>query len=424
MSVTIIVGTQWGDEGKGKVVDLLAAGADIVARYHGGSNAGHTVVINGQEFILHLIPVGILRPEKVCVIGNGVVVDPEAFLSETDMLRKKAIEANGRLWVSERCHLTFPYHKLLEAAEEERRGGSKIGTTRKGIGPTYADKTGRVGITAGDLLHPLAFREKLRTAVEGKNRLFKQYDGVAEVDLQQLIEQFTAYAEKLRRYVCDTSKLINEAIHEGQEIIFEGAQGTLLDMDFGTYPFGQACNTLSGAACCGLGVGPNKIDSILGVAKAYSTRVGEGPFPTEFEPDFAEKMRKRGAEYGATTGRPRRCGWFDGVAVRFAVRVNGIGRLAVTKLDVLDDFEVLKIGVGYRYEGETLTEFPASTDVLWDVQPVYEELEGWQASTKDIRDYDNLPPQAKVYLRRIEELVGAEVSVVSVGPGREDTILR
>lgn len=424
MSVTVIVGTQWGDEGKGKVVDLLTAQADVVARYQGGANAGHTVVVDGQEFILHLVPSGILRPEKTCIVGNGVVVDPVMLLDEMDMLSKKGIKLQGRLWVSDRCHLTFPYHKAVELAEEDRRGNSKIGTTKKGIGPTYADKTGRVGIRASDLMHLPVFHEKLRAIVEEKNLLLKDHYGAEGVDLNELRRQFAGYREKLRPYVCDTERMINEAIDEGREIIFEGAQGTLLDLDFGTYPFGQACNTLSGAACCGLGVGPNKIDSILGVVKAYTTRVGAGPFPTEFEPDSAENMRQKGREYGATTGRPRRCGWLDAVAVRFAVRVNGIGKLVVTKLDVLDDFKVLRIGVGYRCGGEVLTEFPASTHVLWDVEPIYEELEGWRAPTKGVREYGALPRQARAYLERIEELVGAGVSIVSVGPERAETVIR
>ncbi len=424
MSVTVIVGTQWGDEGKGKVVDVLAAKADIIARYQGGANAGHTVSVDGKQFILHLIPVGIVRPGKVCVIGNGVVVDPEALLNEMDMLRKSGVKLEGRLWVSDRCHLTLPYHKALELAEEDRRGNSKLGTTRKGIGPTYADKTGRIGIRASDLLHLSVFHEKLRAVVEEKNLILKGHYGAEGVSPDRILEEFAAYGETLRPHICDTSKLINEAIDEGKEIIFEGAQGTLLDMDFGTYPFGQACNTLSGACCCGLGVGPNRIDTILGVVKAYTTRVGEGPFPTEFEPDFSERMRERGGEYGATTGRPRRCGWLDGVAVRFAVQINGIQKLALAKVDVLDEFEVLKVGVGYRYEGELLTQFPASTHALWDVQPVYEELIGWQTSTRDLREYDALPPQAKVYINRIEDLACAEISLISVGPGREHTIFR
>ncbi len=424
MSVTVIVGTQWGDEGKGKVVDALAAQADIVARYQGGANAGHTVSVDGEEFILHLIPVGILRPEKICVIGNGVVVDPQALLDEMDMLHKRGVGLEGRLWISDRCHLTLPYHKALELAEEDRRGNSKLGTTKKGIGPTYADKTGRVGIRTSDLLHLSVFHEKLRAVVEEKNRILKGHYGAEGVDPERILEKFAAYGKRLRPYVCDTSKLISEAIDEEKEIIFEGAQGTLLDMDFGTYPFGQSCNTLSGAACCGLGVGPNRIDSILGVTKGFTTRVGEGPFPTEFGPDFSDTMRERAGEYGATTGRPRRCGWFDAVAVRYAVRVNGVGNLALTKLDALDESEELKIGVAYKYKGEELSYFPASTDILWDIEPVYEDLEGWRTSTRKIREYDALPAQAKVYVRRIEELVGAKISLISVGPAREDTIFR
>jgi len=418
----IVVGTQWGDEGKGKIVDLLASEADIVARYQGGANAGHTVVRDGEEFVFHLIPSGILHKGKICLLGNGVVIDPEALWKEVVQLKKRGIEVEGRLFISENAHLTLPYHRLLDQAKEERRGSTPLGTTHRGIGPTYTDKMGRVGIRVVDLLNPILFAEKVRRNSEEKLFLLKHFYGKKGFDIERLIKEYRIYGKRFKNYIADTTTLINEAIDRGKSILFEGAQGTLLDIDFGTYPFVTASNPIAGGACSGLGVGPTKIDRVIGVAKAYTTRIGAGPFPTEFSPEMNEWVRVKGREYGATTGRPRRCGWFDSIVVRHAVRVNGIDSLTITKLDVLDDFSTLKVCTGYKIKGRVITSFPSQTQLLPFCEPIYEEMEGWRGSTRRARKLKDLPRKAREYLNLISELVGAKISIISVGPRREETI--
>ena len=422
MPSLVIVGTQWGDEGKGKIVDLLSADADLVARFQGGANAGHTVVIDEEEFILHLVPIGILHPGKVCVLGNGVVIDPKVLLSEVDELSSKNIEVDGRLFISEAAHITMPYHRLLDEAKEIKRESKKVGTTHRGIGPTYADKMGRVGIRAVDLLHFDVFEEKLKANVEEKNFLLKNYYDHEATNYDNIVGEYREFAERLKPWIKDTSVIVNRFISGGKRVLFEGAQGALLDIDFGTYPFVTSSSTIAGGACTGVGVGPSKIDSVLGVTKAYTTRVGAGPFPTEFSEKLEEKMRVKGREYGATTGRPRRCGWFDAVLVRHAVRVSGIDRIAITKLDVLDGMRTLNICKGYRYKGKIIDEFPAQTAMLDECQPIYEQVWGWSESTREARTLDELPSRARKYLDRISELVNAGVGAVSIGQRRDEVI--
>ena len=422
MSVQIIVGAQWGDEGKGKIVDLLSEKMDIVARYQGGPNAGHTVVINGQEIILHQIPSGILRPHTTCVIGNGVVIDPIVLLDEINFLKEKGIKVNGRLLISHRAHLIMPYHKQLDQTKEKSDAFTKIGTTGRGIGPAYVDKYDRCGIRIVDLLDDNTLRRKLVENIAAKNRIFEHILGDKKMDADSIIEDYMEFDKNIDDYVTDTSVFLNKAIDEGKEVLLEGAQGTMLDIDFGTYPFVTSSNPIAGGACTGLGIGPTKIDSVLGITKAYTTRVGMGPLPTEFDQQFSEKVRQLGGEFGATTGRPRRCGWFDAVVVRHAVLVNGITSLAITKLDVLDTLEEIKICTGYRYEGKEITNFPAEPWKQQAVQPVYETHPGWLQSTQDARSIDELPKNARSYLDRISELTGTNISIVSVGSDRKQTI--
>ncbi|MEW6686224.1 MAG: adenylosuccinate synthase [Candidatus Edwardsbacteria bacterium] len=419
---TVVVGTQWGDEGKGKIVDLLSQKADIIIRYQGGANAGHTVVIRDKEFVLHLIPSGILRPRKICLIGNGVVIDPKALLEEINYLKTRGIKPEGRLFVSERAHLTLPYHRLLDEAKEMKRGADKIGTTHKGIGPTYTDKMGRTGLRMIDLLYPEYFAENLKRNLSEKNFLLQEFYKYQGLNIEEIITEYKGYAEKLRDYITDISLILRQVIKRGKNLLFEGAQGTLLDIDFGTYPFVTASNTVAGGACTGSGVGPTEIDQVLGVAKAYTTRVGAGPFPTEFpaEADFVDREQDR--EYGSTTRRPRRCGWFDAVGVRYSVRLSGIDSLAITKLDVLDKAPKIKICTAYQYKNRIISEFPAYTEILKDCTPVYEEMEGWNQSIKGVRRYKDLPKQCKAYLNRLRELVGVKISIISVGSKREETI--
>lgn len=411
MANVVIVGVQWGDEGKGKIIDFLTEDADIVVRYQGGNNAGHTVIVNGQKFILHLIPSGILHPDKICIIGNGVVFNPKAFFEELNYLKERGIGINDNLYISEDTHLIMPYHFKLEEKAEKIR---KIGTTGRGIGPAYADKTGRCGIKVIDLFEEDTFDEKLQA-----NIAQKEY----EFDRTSIKNEYLGYAKLLKKYVKDTSLLLNEAIKNGKNILFEGAQATLLDVDYGTYPYVTSSNATAGGACTGSGVGPTKIDHVIGVVKAYTTRVGEGPFPTELHTEIGEAIRIKGHEYGATTGRPRRCGWFDAIGVKYAVRINGMDSLAITKLDVLNDLEKIKICVGYEYQGEKINEFPKSLKVLRECRPIYEELPGWQQEISDIRSYDDLPRQVKDYLALIIELTQTKIGLISVGPQREQTIL-
>lgn len=422
MPVKVIVGAQWGDEGKGKIVDLLSEEADIVARYQGGANAGHTVVLGGEKLVLHLIPSGILHPHVTCVIGNGVVIDPVALLDEIELLRSKGIEVSGRLLISHNAHLIMPYHKLLDRVEEDERE-DKIGITGRGIGPAYVDKVNRCGIRIVDLLDRDVFREKLRKNIEEKNRLLKNIYHREELDEEKIISEYLEFDRKIDEYVTDVSIYLNDAIKTGKRVLFEGAQGTLLDVDFGTYPYVTSSNPVSGGACIGLGVGPTRIDKVIGVIKAYTTRVGNGPFPTEIKGELEERIRELGQEYGATTGRPRRCGWFDSVIVKLAVRVNGIDSFALTKLDVLDPLEEIKLCVGYRHNGRIICNFPSELKVLQECEPIYESFEGWLEPTSGVKTYDELPPNAKKYLEAISRFTGVPISIISVGSERNRTII-
>ncbi|HHW40112.1 MAG TPA: adenylosuccinate synthase [Syntrophomonadaceae bacterium] len=421
MSCVVIVGAQWGDEGKGKVTDYLASRADVVVRYQGGNNAGHTVVIGSQEFRLHLIPSGIFYPDKVCIIGNGLVVDPEVLFQELDGLLARGVK-NGRLCISDRAHILLPCHKRLDEAQEDARGNQKIGTTRRGIGPAYVDKVSRVGLRTGELLEP-GWEDYVSQLVEQKNAVFEKLYGVPGFDPAEIVVWLKPYAERMRPFITDTSLLLSRYLAEGRHVLFEGAQGTLLDLDHGTYPFVTASSPAAGGACTGSGVGPTAIDRVLGVCKAYLTRVGEGPFPTELMGVDCEDLRQRGMEFGTTTGRPRRCGWLDLVMLRYAARINGLSGLIITKLDVLDHMPKVRLCTAYRRGGEVLKEFPASLRVLRECEPVYEELDGWQQDTSGIRRYEDLPEAARRYLQRISEITGVPVVMVSVGPDREQTIV-
>ncbi|MBO8127886.1 MAG: adenylosuccinate synthase [Peptococcaceae bacterium] len=423
MATVVLVGTQWGDEGKGKITDFLAEQADIVVRYQGGNNAGHTVCVDDEEFRLHLIPSGILYPDKLCVIGNGVVINPEVLEKELVSLRERGVPM-ARLAISERAHLIMPYHIYLDELEEEKKGARKIGTTRRGIGPAYQDKAARVGLRVVDLLNKEIFRQKLENNLADKNRLFEKVYGAEKLAGDKLFEEYAYYADLLRPYVCDTSLLVDEAISKGKNILFEGAQGTLLDIDHGTYPYVTSSNPTAAAAALGVGIGPTRIDKVVGVAKAYTTRVGEGPFPTELHDELGVQMRKSGNEFGTTTGRPRRCGWFDAVIARFAARINGLDYLAVTKLDVLSGLPELKICRGYRYRGELLTEFPADLSVFGECEPVYDILPGWDEDISRARSFEDLPKNARAYLQRITELTGVPVALVGVGTKRSQTLVQ
>ncbi len=423
MAVTIIVGAQWGDEGKGKIVDLLSENMDIVARYQGGPNAGHTVVVNNNEIILHQIPSGILWPHTTCVIGNGVVIDPNVFLDEMTFVKNQGINVDDRLLISDRAHLILAYHRCLDAASENSHGAKKIGTTGRGIGPSYMDKVGRMGIRTCDLLNKDELRARISNTLAQHNSVLESVYECAPQSETEIVDQCIAFADVVSDYIVDTSVFMNEAINSGKNILFEGAQGTMLDVDFGTYPFVTSSNPIAGGACVGLGVGPTKINEIIGIVKAYTTRVGMGPFPTEFDENFSAKIRKLGGEFGATTGRPRRCGWFDAVVVNHAVHVNGLTQLAITKLDVLDTLEEIKICTGYDYKGEILKHYPASLDAQENIKPVYETYPGWQVSTANARSWEELPEQAKSYLNRLNQLTGVPITIVSVGPNRAQTIL-
>lgn len=421
MSCIVIVGAQWGDEGKGKVTDYLARKADVVVRYQGGNNAGHTVVIGSQKFRLHLIPSGILYPDKTCIIGNGMVVDPEVLFEELDDLAAQGVRG-ARLYISDRAHLLLPCHKRLDEAEEDARGSQKIGTTRRGIGPAYVDKVSRVGLRTGELLEP-GWEEYVSQLIERKNVVLEKLYGVPGFDPGEIVEWLRPYADRMRPMIADTSLLLSRFLAEGKNVLFEGAQGTLLDLDHGTYPFVTASSPVAGGACTGSGIGPTAIDRVLGVCKAYLTRVGEGPFPTELTGVDGDDLRQRGMEFGTTTGRPRRCGWLDLVMLRYAVRVNGMSGLIITKLDVLDPMPRIRLCTAYRWRGEVLEEFPASLRVLRECEPVYEELEGWQQDTSGARRLEDLPAAARKYLERISDVLGIPVVMVSVGPDRQQTII-
>ena len=426
MASIVIVGTQWGDEGKGKVVDLYAEDADVIVRYQGGNNAGHTVVVKGEQTILHLIPSGILHDHKICVIGNGVVVDPGVLLQEIDGLKTRGIfPPDTKLYVSERAHLIMPYHSRIDVAREARQRGRKIGTTGRGIGPAYEDKAGRIGIRFGDLFDPDLFREKLARNIEEKNFLLtKFYKEKSPIQEAAVVEEYMNYAQRLREYSADVSLILAREMRKGKKILFEGAQGSHLDIDYGTYPYVTSSNTVAGNAACGSGVGPGGLKTVVGICKAYTTRVGEGSFPTELKDEIGDRIQEIGREFGATTGRKRRCGWLDTVLIRQTVRINGLSGLAVTKLDVLTGIKTLKICVGYRTpSGEEYSEsVPSNPNVLASCQPIYEEMEGWSEDIREARQIEDLPKNAKRYVERLEMLSGTKLMLVSVGAGREETI--
>ena len=415
-----VIGAQWGDEGKGKIVDLLTPRFAIVARYQGGHNAGHTVYVRGQKFVLHLIPSGILHEGVTCVIGNGVVVDPQALFREVDELAALGVDVNGRLFVSDRAHLILPYHRELDVLSEARRGERRIGTTSRGIGPAYEDKIARRGIRVCDLNNPAVLEDGVRENVRARNRVILD----TTLDWRQVYDELLAWGERLRPWMTDTSVLLNDAIRKGQPILFEGAQGTLLDIDHGTYPFVTSSNASAGGVCTGLGVPPRAVGTVLGVAKAYTTRVGEGPLPTELHGELGQRLRDTGQEYGASTGRPRRCGWFDAVAVRFAARVNGLDALAITKLDVLDGLDEVAICTAYRCGDRVLTEFPADLKLLASCEPVYETLPGWKTPTRGVTRLEDLPAEARAYIARLEEVTGVPAGILSTGSDRDETIIR
>ena len=422
MSTVIVVGAQWGDEGKGKLVDVLTEKADIVARYQGGHNAGHTVVINNEKYILHLIPSGILHKNTLCVIGNGVVVEPSSLLAEIAGLRKRGISVSDNLLVSKNAHVIMPYHLALDGAGEKARGKKCIGTTGRGIGPTYVDKMARTGIRVGDLLRPERLLDRLKANLKQTNFLLKNLYRSRGFDARRLFEEYIAYGRQLKKHIADTDIVINSAISGGKNVLLEGAQGTLLDIDHGTYPYVTSSNSIAGGACTGLGIGPTKISGVLGVVKAYTTRVGEGPFPTEIHGPIGEALRAGGGEFGATTGRPRRCGWLDTVILRHAAMVNGLTGIAITKLDILDSLKKIKICTGYKYKGKTHTDLPTELEVFENCAPLYEEMDGWSKSTLGIREFRKLPRQARAYIRRIEDLVGVRADVVSTGQKRDELI--
>ena len=422
MSAVVLVGAQWGDEGKGKVTDFLAEKADMVVRYMGGNNAGHTVVVGDKTYKLHLIPSGILYPGTKCVIGNGVVIDPKVLIRELEYLKGEGIDTSN-LKISERAHLIMPYHIAQDAMEEQLKGANKIGTTKSGIGPAYADKASRIGIRIIDLLDKEEFALRLKENIDRKNDLFQKVYGAEGFDYESILEEYLSYGERLRGMVTDTSVHINGFLDKGEKILFEGAQGTLLDLDLGTYPYVTSSHPIAGAACIGSGVGPNKITKVIGVAKAYTTRVGEGPFPTELLDEMGETIRQKGHEFGTTTGRPRRCGWLDLVMLGYSKRVSGIDTIALTKLDVLDELDVVKVCTGYKYRDQVLTNFPTSLKVLAECEPILIELPGWKKDTTNVTSYDELPENAKKYVETVKELSGMDISIVAVGPGRAQTIV-
>lgn len=422
MSSIVVIGAQWGDEGKGKIIDILSRDADYVVRYQGGNNAGHTVVVGEEVLILHLIPSGILHKGKICIIGNGVVIDPEALLSEIAYLKRRNIDINNNLRISNEAHVIFPYHKVLDKLREEKFRKTKIGTTGKGIGPCYTDKFSRNGIRIADLLNKKIFKEKLECNLEEKNAIFSKVYKYKTFPFKKIYEQYLEYGKIIKPYVCNCSLVLNEALKANKNILFEGAQGTLLDIDHGTYPFVTSSNSTAGGACVGSGIGPAKIDKTIGIVKAYTTRVGEGPFPTEFSAQLMNNIRSRGKEFGATTGRPRRCGWFDAVVVKHAVAVNGLDSIVVTKLDVLDMLPRIKIAVGYKYRGKIYDDFPSDIEILWKAKPIYEELPGWLEDTTRIKKFSKLPSRARKYLSRLQQLVKTKIEIVSIGSERNQTL--
>ena len=420
MEVSVLVGSQWGDEGKGKVVDILSSRFNIVVRYQGGANAGHTIEIEDKKFVLHLIPSGILRDDVICVIGNGVVIDPKALLDEIELLESYNIKVKGRLLISRNAHLIMPYHKTLDSINES--GNSKIGTTGRGIGPCYIDKYARKGIKISDLENKPLLEEKIRTNLEEKNQLFTRIYNQDAIDVEAILKEYLEYDKLIGQYIADVPSYLYNAIEEGKSILLEGAQGALLDVDHGTYPYVTSSNPTSGGACTGSGIPPTKITSVIGIVKAYTTRVGLGPFPTELNGDEGEMLRKTGAEYGATTGRPRRCGWYDAFLMNYSRMINGIQRVAITKLDVLSYMDEIKICVGYEIDGQRLSYFPTDVELLSKAKPVYEVMPGWKTDISKVKYFSDLPLNAQNYLGFIAEKSGFEISIVSVGPKREQTI--
>jgi len=420
MANVVIVGAQWGDEGKGKIVDLLTRYADLVVRFQGGNNAGHTIVLKREKFVVHLIPSGILYRNKKCIIGSGVVLDPAVLIEEIDGIKKRGyFKDDSQLMISEGTHLILPYHRRIDMAREKI---FKIGTTGRGIGPAYEDKVARCGIRVVDLMDEKIFREKLEANLIQKNVYLTQVLGEKGFEFSEIFDEYLQYKNRLGKYVKNTSLVLYKEIEKGKNVLFEGAQGALLDLDHGTYPYVTASNTLAGNACAGSGIGPTMIDSVVGIAKAYTTRVGEGPFPTELQDELGEKIREKGGEYGATTGRPRRCGWLDAVVVNHSIRVNGIREMVITKLDVLNDFDTIKICVGYRVDGKVFYHVPSNLEILKRSEPVYEELDGWKTEIKGAKDFKDLPSNAKRYIRRIEELIHTKIMMISVGSERNETI--
>ncbi|MEJ8547377.1 adenylosuccinate synthase [Brevibacillus borstelensis] len=422
MSTVVVVGTQWGDEGKGKITDYLAESAEVVARYQGGNNAGHTIIFDGNKYKLHLIPSGIFYTDKTCVIGNGMVIDPKALVTELDYIHSFGFKTNN-LKISDRAHVILPYHIKLDAVEEDSRGANKIGTTRKGIGPAYMDKAARIGIRIADLMDKDEFARKLERNLAEKNMLLEKMYNTSGFELKEVLEEYLGYAEIIRPYVTDTSVVLNDAIDQGSRVLFEGAQGVLLDIDQGTYPFVTSSNPIAGGVTIGSGVGPTKINQVIGVAKSYTTRVGDGPFLTELTDATGDHIREVGYEYGTTTGRPRRVGWFDSVVVRHARRVSGITGLAITKLDTLSGIDTLRICTAYKYNGELIESFPANLNQLAKCEPVYEELPGWKEDITGVRSLHELPENARHYIERITQLTGIPLSIFSVGPDREQTVV-
>jgi len=419
----VLVGAQWGDEGKGKIIDILSAKVDYIVRYQGGNNAGHTVVVDGQEYIFHLIPSGILHKGKICCIGNGVVVDPEILLKEINDLAKVGLSVGNRLKISSLAHVILPYHKILDQLRETKRA-HKIGTTGRGIGPCYADKISRCGVRMIDLLNPRVLRDKLKDNLKEKNEIFRKVYNHSGFSFDKIYRQYLDYGKILSECICDVHILLNKVIDEKKDILFEGAQGTYLDIDFGTYPFVTSSSATAGGATIGTGVSPVKLDKIIGVVKAYTTRVGEGPFPTELPPVFNKFMRERGNEFGATTGRPRRCGWFDGVMTKEAVVLNGITELAIMKLDVLDGLKSIKVCTAYKYKGKVFKNFPHDLEVLKNATPVYKEIPGWEKPQKKPRCYKDLPLNARNYLSYLQDTLGAKITMISFGSSRDETIFK
>ncbi len=423
MANVVVVGAQWGDEGKGKVVDIYTEYADEIVRYQGGNNAGHTLVVGNEKVVLHLIPSGVLHAGKRCVIGNGVVLDPEVFIMEVNRLKAAGrLEDDSTLLLSESLHIIMPYHKAIDIAREAKSGDKKIGTTGRGIGPCYEDKIGRRGIRLMDLVDPVIFSRKLRENLEEKNAILERL-GEEPLDYNQIYRSYQDHAEILKKYMADTALVLDKSLKANKKLLFEGAQGTLLDVDHGTYPYVTSSSTCAGGAATGSGVSPREIHEVIGISKAYVTRVGSGPFPTELLDDTGEKLRQVGGEFGATTGRPRRCGWFDAMVVRYAVRINGLTGIALTKLDVLSDFDSIKVCVGYRFEGQELETLPAKLETFEQCEPIYEELPGWKSDISDVRSFEQLPENAQNYVKRLETLAGCPIVMVSVGPRRDQTMM-